>query len=97
VASLIRAKVLKVDVDERRLGLGILGIIEQAPEPPEGDVLKGALAEEGGAKGALAEEGGAKGAPAEDGGDKGESAPKKEKSAGDEAPAAESAAEPAQS
>jgi small subunit ribosomal protein S1 len=47
VGSLIRAKVLKVDVDERRLGLGILGIIEQAPEPAEGDVLKGALAAEG--------------------------------------------------
>ncbi len=47
VGSLIRAKVLKVDVDERRLGLGILGIIEQAPEPPEGDALKGALADEG--------------------------------------------------
>ena len=86
VGSLIRAKVLKVDVDERRLGLGILGIIEQAPEPPEGDVLKGALAEEGGDdKGALAEEGG----------DKGEHKPKKDKSAEEEVPAAESPAEPA--
>ncbi|HEX7927860.1 MAG TPA: 30S ribosomal protein S1 [bacterium] len=47
VGSLIRAKVLKVDVDERRLGLGILGIIELAPEPAEGDALKGALSDEG--------------------------------------------------
>jgi small subunit ribosomal protein S1 len=47
VGSLIRAKVLKVDVDERRLGLGILGIIEQAPEPAETDALKGALSEAG--------------------------------------------------
>ncbi len=48
VNSLIRAKVLKIDVDERRLGLGILGIIEQAPAPSEQEALKGALQEEGG-------------------------------------------------
>jgi small subunit ribosomal protein S1 len=47
VGSLIRAKVLKVDVDERRLGLGILGVIELAPEPAESDPLKGALSEDG--------------------------------------------------
>jgi small subunit ribosomal protein S1 len=45
VNSLIRAKVLKIDVDERRLGLGILGIIEQAPPPEEQEALKGALHE----------------------------------------------------
>jgi small subunit ribosomal protein S1 len=47
VGSLIRAKVLKIDVDERRLGLGILGIIEQAPAPSEQEALKDALQEEG--------------------------------------------------
>jgi len=57
VGSLIRAKVLKIDVDERRLGLGILGIIEQAPAPSEQEALKGALQDE---KGASEEE---KGAP----------------------------------
>jgi hypothetical protein len=46
VNSLIRAKVLKIDVDERRLGLGILGIIEQAPAPSEQEALKSALHDE---------------------------------------------------
>jgi small subunit ribosomal protein S1 len=50
VGSLIRAKVLKIDVDERRLGLGILGIIEQAPAPSEQEALKDALQEEGAPK-----------------------------------------------
>ena len=50
VGSLIRAKVLKIDVDERRLGLGILGIIEQAPVPSEQEALKDALQEEPAAK-----------------------------------------------
>ena len=41
VGTLIRAKVIKIDVDERRLGLSILGLVEPPPsdtaedEPPE--------------------------------------------------------------
>ena len=46
VGSLIKARVLKVDVDERRLGLGLLQLVE-GPEESEEDtaVLKQALAD----------------------------------------------------
>lgn len=45
VNSLIRAKVLKIDVEERRLGLGIIGQVESADEiPGQNEVLKQAMA-----------------------------------------------------
>jgi small subunit ribosomal protein S1 len=48
VNSLLRAKVLKIDVEERRLGLGIIGLVEN-PEEVAGhsEVLKDALADAG--------------------------------------------------
>jgi small subunit ribosomal protein S1 len=48
VNSLIRAKVLKIDVDERRLGLGIIGLVENPEELGEhNEVLRGALSDAG--------------------------------------------------
>jgi len=48
VNSLIRAKVLKIDVDERRLGLGIIGLVENPEEVGEhNEVLRDALTEAG--------------------------------------------------
>ncbi|MEE8433645.1 MAG: S1 RNA-binding domain-containing protein, partial [bacterium] len=45
VNSLIRAKVLKIDVEERRLGLGIIGHVENADEiPGQNEVLRQAMA-----------------------------------------------------
>ena len=45
VNSLIRAKVLKIDVDERRLGLGIIGHVENPDEiPGQNEVLRQAMA-----------------------------------------------------
>ena len=47
VNSLIRAKVLKVDVEERRLGLGVMGLVEdpEASESGGSDVLREAISE----------------------------------------------------
>ena len=48
VNSLIRAKVLKIDVDERRLGLGIIGLVEDPEEiGAQSAVLKDALTDAG--------------------------------------------------
>lgn len=45
VNSLIRAKVLKIDVEERRLGLGIIGHVENPDEiPGQNEVLREAMA-----------------------------------------------------
>ena len=44
VNSLIRAKVLKIDVEERRLGLGIIGHVENPDEiPGQNEVLRQAM------------------------------------------------------
>ncbi|MCH7477219.1 MAG: 30S ribosomal protein S1 [SAR324 cluster bacterium] len=46
VGSLIKARVLKIDVDERRLGLGLLQLLEGPPESEEDTaVLRQALAD----------------------------------------------------
>ncbi|MDH4248658.1 MAG: S1 RNA-binding domain-containing protein, partial [Deltaproteobacteria bacterium] len=48
INSLIRAKVLKVDVEERRLGLGIIGLVENPEEVDQGNnILKGAMVNAG--------------------------------------------------
>jgi small subunit ribosomal protein S1 len=48
VNSLIRAKVLKIDVDERRLGLGIIGLVENPEAVGEhNEVLRDALSDAG--------------------------------------------------
>ncbi|MCH8884358.1 MAG: S1 RNA-binding domain-containing protein, partial [SAR324 cluster bacterium] len=48
VNSLIRAKVLKIDVDERRLGLSIIGLVEDPEEiGAQSAVLKDALTDAG--------------------------------------------------
>ena len=46
VNSLLRAKVLKIDIDERRLGLGVIGHVENPEEmdSPHNEILKDALA-----------------------------------------------------
>ncbi|MDH5752028.1 MAG: 30S ribosomal protein S1 [Deltaproteobacteria bacterium] len=48
INSLLRSKVIKVDVEERRLGLGIVGLVDSPEEiVQENEVLKGALADAG--------------------------------------------------
>ena len=46
VNSLLRAKVLKIDIEERRLGLGIIGLVTDPDEiAGQNEILKGVLAE----------------------------------------------------